>query len=365
MVLWLIGMSASGKTTIGKKLYEKLKQSNQKWIFLDGDTFRNILGEDLGHTLEDRKKNAYRISRFCEFLSSQNINVLACVLSIFHDNQKYNKEHISDYKEVYIDVSFDTLVKRDNKELYKKALKGEIQNVVGVDIPFLPPYAPDLIVDNNSESPDFDTMTDLILNTFHIQTVGVYSYTTANLLRSPEKYQYSRMIGKSFFTLFENDRKNCIDFLEKRFRRMSQNSSVDTTLTLTPYLDNNNLVLKKFLIFLYLSAPEELNENQSTVEVLLKRFEVGKKLYLTYDTKEIRKSSSEFDELLNYPLFSLVLQKYYSLTSNTQEKLIFLNTILKVNDIISSTKSDYILGHEIYYAIKAINGELHITENYL
>ena len=58
MVIWLIGMSASGKTTIGKKLFDKLSASNEKWIFLDGDTFRNILGEDLGHTIEDRRKNA-------------------------------------------------------------------------------------------------------------------------------------------------------------------------------------------------------------------------------------------------------------------------------------------------------------------
>ena len=100
MVIWLIGMSASGKTTIGKKLYEKLNLSEEKWIFLDGDTFRNILGEDIGHTIEDRRKNAYRISRFCEFLSSQNINVIACVLSIFHDNQQYNKDNIADYKDI-------------------------------------------------------------------------------------------------------------------------------------------------------------------------------------------------------------------------------------------------------------------------
>ena len=53
MVIWLIGMSASGKTTIGKKLYDKLKFSKDKWIFLDGDIFRNILGDDLGHTIED------------------------------------------------------------------------------------------------------------------------------------------------------------------------------------------------------------------------------------------------------------------------------------------------------------------------
>lgn len=365
MVLWLIGMSASGKTTIGKKLYEKVRLSDQKWIFIDGDTFRNILGEDLGHTIEDRNKNAYRISRFCEFLSSQNINVLACVLSIFHDNQKYNKENIPNYKEVYINVSFNTLVKRDNKQLYDKALKGEIKNVVGVDIPFSPPYAPDLVIDNNTESPDFDAMTDLILNTFGLQTVAKYSYTSNNLLISPEKYQYSQLLGKSFFTLIQNDRKNCIDFLENRFKRVIDNMPSDTTLTVTPYINQNNLILKSFLIFLYFTSQTELKQHKNTIELLLKRFEVGKKLYLTYDANEIRKNSSSFDDLLNYPLFSLVLQKYHSSTSNAQEKLIFFNTILKVNDIISSTKNDYLFTHEIYYAIKAINGEIQIMDSYL
>ena len=78
-------MSASGKTTIGEKLFEKLNLLDEKWIFLDGDTFRNIFGEDLGHSIEDRRKNAYRISRFCEYMNSQGVNVLACVLSIFHN----------------------------------------------------------------------------------------------------------------------------------------------------------------------------------------------------------------------------------------------------------------------------------------
>ena len=110
MIIWLIGLSASGKTTIGKKLVERLTKSNDKWLFLDGDTVRNILGEDLGHTIEDRRKNAYRISRICEFLGTQNINVVACVLSIFHDNQQYNKDNIPNYKEVYIDVEFASLL---------------------------------------------------------------------------------------------------------------------------------------------------------------------------------------------------------------------------------------------------------------
>ena len=105
MVIWLIGMSASGKTTIGQLLHQKLKQSDSRpWFFLDGDVMRHLMGEDLGHRIEDREKNAYRISRFCQLLESQGINVIACVLSIFHDNQRYNRATFKDYREVFIDV---------------------------------------------------------------------------------------------------------------------------------------------------------------------------------------------------------------------------------------------------------------------
>ena len=77
-----------------------------------------------------------------------------CIL-FFHDNQKYNKNNIPDYKEVYIDVKFENLLKRDNKDLYKNAIDGKIKNVVGVDIKFDPPLSPDLILDNNTENPDY------------------------------------------------------------------------------------------------------------------------------------------------------------------------------------------------------------------
>ena len=69
-------------------------------------------------------------------------------------------------------------------------------------------------------------------------------------------------------------------------------------------------------------------------------------------------------ELENYPLFSICLQSLYHFTSNKEEKLIYLNTILKINDLIISIIDQIILADQINYSIEAINGELNITRNY-
>jgi len=149
VVLWLIGMSGSGKTTLGQYIYMKLKPKYNNLLFLDGDIFREIMGDDLGHTIEDRRENAGRITRLCKYLDSQDIHVIFAILSLFHESQQWNRENIKDYYEVYIKCVFDTLAKRDNKNIYKKALNDEIKNVVGVDVDFPAPKNPNMIVTND------------------------------------------------------------------------------------------------------------------------------------------------------------------------------------------------------------------------
>ena len=75
VLLWITGLSGSGKTTIGKEVYKKLKEKHANTVFLDGDAFREILGSDLGHNKTDRFNNALRIARMCKFLTNQNINL--------------------------------------------------------------------------------------------------------------------------------------------------------------------------------------------------------------------------------------------------------------------------------------------------
>lgn len=150
MVIWLIGLSGVGKTAIGREVYNLLKVKRQNVVFFDGDIMREIMGGDLGHTLEDRLHNAHRICRFCEYLDSQGIDVVCGILSIFPETQQWNRENIPHYFEVYIRTPMEILIQRDSKNLYRRALAGEIKNVVGIDMEFPEPPQPDLIIDNDT-----------------------------------------------------------------------------------------------------------------------------------------------------------------------------------------------------------------------
>ena len=117
---------------IGRKVYDALKETRPNIVFIDGDEFREVMGNDLGHTFEDRQKNARRFSHFCRYLDRQGIHMVCPVLSIFPDWQKWNRENLSGYFEIFVDASFDTVARRDTKGLYKKAIKGLVKNVVGL-----------------------------------------------------------------------------------------------------------------------------------------------------------------------------------------------------------------------------------------
>ena len=149
-LLWITGLSGAGKTTIGEEVYKMLKKKKSNTVFLDGDIVREVLGNDLGHHLKDRKKNAIRISKMCEFLTNQNINVVCSTMSLFKEVHKLNREIISQYYEIFIDVNMDELVKRDSKDLYAKVKKGEIQNVIGIDLPYDRPENPFMTIDNTT-----------------------------------------------------------------------------------------------------------------------------------------------------------------------------------------------------------------------
>jgi adenylylsulfate kinase len=163
MVIWLIGLSGSGKTTVAKLLLKKIKKKYSNTVHLDGDQLRKIYGEKIGYTIKDRNKNAERLSKLSKFLSDQNINVVASVLSNFPLWQKWNRKNIKNYFQVYLKVSLKTLIKRDKKRLYKMAIKGSKKNVVGVDIKFVEPLNSDLIIENEGNKKSLSKLVNKII----------------------------------------------------------------------------------------------------------------------------------------------------------------------------------------------------------
>ena len=149
MVIWITGISGAGKTTLGSYFFKNLKKKKFNSIFLDGDETRKIFFGHGKYSLNDRDLHAIKLTNLVKYLSDQNINI---IISANITSQKYRnwcKKNIKNYFEVFIDVPMDILKERDVKKLYINALKGKIKNVVGVDIPFIKPNSPNLIVDNS------------------------------------------------------------------------------------------------------------------------------------------------------------------------------------------------------------------------
>lgn len=164
MVVWIIGLSGTGKTTLASQVVERIRQLNGKVVLLDGDLIRTLFGNDVDHTIEGRRRNAERLSVLSKFLADQGIHVVAAVLSIFPEWRRWNRENIPDYSEVYLKASMQTLLRRDIKNLYAKAARGEIVNVIGVDIPFPEPENPDLVIENDVDRLEFKEFIDRIMN---------------------------------------------------------------------------------------------------------------------------------------------------------------------------------------------------------
>lgn len=177
-VYWITGLSGAGKTSVGKLLYEKMKQKYPNIVFLDGDVLREVFGNDLGYTREERIKCAMRYARLCRMLQEQGMNVICCTISMFDEICSWNREHIANYREIYVKVSMEELVRRNQKGLYSASMEAlkkqnqkdlystsaedlpeqnqkglhrstiENKEVAGVHVEIEEPKNPDMILDN-------------------------------------------------------------------------------------------------------------------------------------------------------------------------------------------------------------------------
>lgn len=149
LVIWLCGLAGSGKSTIGVALYQAIKHKIPNVVYLDGDALRDLLGS-YGYDKQGRIEVALARSKFAHFLSEQGLVVVVTTISMFDCIYAYNRKTLSNYFEVYVKCDLEELKRRDQKGLYSGALKGAIQNIVGMDIPFDVPNA-HLVIDNTQK----------------------------------------------------------------------------------------------------------------------------------------------------------------------------------------------------------------------
>ena len=151
-VIWITGLSGSGKSTIARKIQELLQLKGVKSIVIDGDQIRYVINDDTcGHDKKSRVKNAFRICRLAKLIADQGFIVIVATISLYHDVHKWNRDNLPGYHEVFLDVDMETLRERDPKDLYKKADFEVIDNVVGVHLDVEVPKEPDLVIENNDK----------------------------------------------------------------------------------------------------------------------------------------------------------------------------------------------------------------------
>ena len=161
-VFWITGLSGAGKTTVGQELCSRLRAAGRSVTFLDGDALRAAIAEDLGHSADNRRRSAMRNARLCRLLAGQGADVVCATISLFHEVQRWNRENIPGYREIYLRVPIDELRRRDSKGIYSGAQGGDARDVVGLDVPAEAPEAPDLVLDNYGAL-DVATVVDRIM----------------------------------------------------------------------------------------------------------------------------------------------------------------------------------------------------------
>ena len=153
-VLWMTGLSGSGKSTIANELEKILYSQGKKTYILDGDNIRHGLNKDLGFTDKDRVENIRRVAEVAKLMSDAGLIVITAFISPFRLEREMARSLFekNDFKEIYISTPLKVAEKRDPKGLYKKARQGKIPNFTGIDSIYEKPTNPELEIDTSKVS---------------------------------------------------------------------------------------------------------------------------------------------------------------------------------------------------------------------
>lgn len=152
--LWFTGLSGAGKSTLAGMAAEELRRRGYRVEVLDGDEVRTNLSKGLGFSKEDRDTNIRRIGYVCRLLARNGVIAIAAAISPYREIRDEVRNQHDRFFEAYVECPLETLVERDVKGLYKKALAGELKGFTGVSDPYEPPFNPELTVTTSREMPE-------------------------------------------------------------------------------------------------------------------------------------------------------------------------------------------------------------------
>ena len=145
-VYWLTGLSGAGKTTLCIKLVAHFRTQGRAVVMLDGDDLREAMGATNAHTRQERMQLAMRYSHLCRLIASQGVDVAIATISLFREVHEWNRINIPGYVEIYLQVPMEELKRRDPKRIYARAARGELKDVVGLDVEVDEPQAPEVSI---------------------------------------------------------------------------------------------------------------------------------------------------------------------------------------------------------------------------
>jgi len=153
-VIWLTGLSGSGKSTIANELNNYFFKQNINSYILDGDNTRLGINKDLDFSVEGRNENIRRVSEITKLFIDAGTLIITSFISPFESDRLNAKKIIGEenFIEIFVDCPLEVCEQRDVKGLYKKARNGEIKHFTGIDSPFEIPKNPSLIVNTNTNN---------------------------------------------------------------------------------------------------------------------------------------------------------------------------------------------------------------------
>jgi adenylyl-sulfate kinase len=148
--LWITGLSGAGKSTLAFQLEHLLTENRYKAYVLDGDNVRHGLNNNLGFSAEDRTENIRRIGEVAKLFADSGMITIASFISPFRKDRAFVRELHQQaglpFVEIFVDTPLTECERRDPKQLYAKARRGEIRDFTGISSPYEAPERAEIVI---------------------------------------------------------------------------------------------------------------------------------------------------------------------------------------------------------------------------